>query len=189
MARTAAARTKPRNEARLAPRGNVFVGRDGEELTRNREIDISFVSQYDIPDRLREVGWAMQWVRASAHNQTDASNITRMHEAGWRTVPVARPGFQEYFRTQGQNDIVRDGLVLMERPEAMNEQASEDDFRAAVDQRHVKSEEFTAGFELPAGFKQGYGKAKSGVRREIEGVPLDTYPSRQIALGGDEDEE
>lgn len=187
MARTAA-RSKPREEARSQTRTNSFVGRDGEMLTRNRDASGAFHSQFDVPTRFREAGWAMQWVRSSTVNAIDASNITRMHEAGWRPVPADRPGFDEYFRTQGANDITRDGLTLMERPEAMNQQAYEDDYRAALKERNVGGEEFTAGFDLPQGFKSEHKMLKSFAKRDIEGAPLDLYPHRELALGDGEDD-
>lgn len=187
MARTSA-RAKPREEARAQPRANAFVGRNGEVLTRSRDISGSYQSQFDVPERLREPGWALQWVRTSTLNAMDASNVTRMHEAGWRPVPANRPGYDEYFRTQGANDILRDGLTLMERPEGMNQQALEDDYKAALKDRVTGVEEFTAGFDLPTGFRAEHKKLKNMVQRDIEGVPSDLYPHRELALGdGDED--
>lgn len=183
----ASPRAKPREEARTKPRGNTFIGRDGEVLTRSRDAGGAFHSPFDVPERLREDGWALQWVRTSTINQTDSSNITRMHEAGWRPVPAARAGFAEYFRTQGTNDIQRDGLTLMERPEEMNRQAHADDYKTALQERNVGGEEFTQGFDLPAGFAHDHKKLKSMVRRDLEAAPADLYPHRELALGDGDD--
>lgn len=186
MAR-AAPRAKPRDDVRPEPRGNVFTGRDGEVLTRSRDASSTFQSQFDVPERLREAGWAMQWVRTSTIGAADVSNVTRMHEAGWRPVPASRPGFAEYYRTQGAGDILRDGLTLMERPQAMNDQAQVDDYKAALQERNASGEEFVSGFDLPDGFKQEHKKLKAMVSREFEQSPSDLYPRREVELGDGED--
>lgn len=161
-------------------------GRNGEVLTR-RDRSGAASSQFDVPTNLREIGWSMQWVRAEYFGKQDPANLTDHMENGWRPVPADRPGFAQYFRLEdGANDVRREGLILMERPESMTIQALDEDRNRALRQRNEQVEEFALS-DLPAGFDKGYGKAATKVKRTVEAAPDDSYPTRQIAIGDDDD--
>lgn len=179
----AATKKAARQEAREPARPEIR-GRDGAVLTRRATGSMSS-DQFHVPDTLHEAGWTMQWVRATCLGKDDPSNITDHMENGWRPVNADRPGFKQYFRTEGSGDIVREGLILMERPAALTEQALQEDYSAAMHERNTQVEEFSLS-DLPAGFDRGYGKAATKVTRTVEGAPTDSYPQRQLAIGDDD---
>ncbi len=179
----AQSRKVQRSEVRESIRPEIR-GRDGQILTR-RPTGTS-ANQFHVPESLMEAGWSMQWVRAECLGKADPANITDHMENGWTPVPASRKGFSEFFRTGGAEHIEREGLILMERPVQLTEQALAEDYAAAMNERNAQVEEFALS-DLPMGFDKGYGKAQKRVKRGApEGIPLDSYPQRQIAIGDDE---
>ncbi len=159
-------------------------GRDGEVLTR-RAMSEGAVSQFHVPDSLKESGWDLQWVRTACLGKDDPANVTNHMENGWRAVPGNRPGFKDFFRTDGAATIDREGLMLMERPMTLTKQAHDEDYRNSMQQRNAQVEEFALS-GLPSGFDRGYGKAATRVNRSVEGAPIDSYPTRELSVGDDE---
>jgi hypothetical protein len=182
----AKARPVKRTETKAPARGEVR-GRDGQVLTRNRN-SASAINQYYIPDRLKEDGWSLQWIRQSCYNKEDRSNLSSYSENGWSPVPGDRPGFKELFGAASGEAIIRDGLMLVERPAELTRQAKEEEHMEALQQRNPQVEEFALS-ELPPGFRrlQKGDKWNDKIRRELEGVPESTYPRRELADIGDDD--
>jgi hypothetical protein len=105
----------------VALRAGEYRGRGGEILKR---APFKFGNKYDFPDDVKEPGWSYQWIRHSIYNSTEYSEMSVMKRAGWREVhPGALKG---YFRDQtpeGQNFIIDEGQVLVERPAGMTAEA------------------------------------------------------------------
>ena len=118
-------RQQAREPGRASARGEVFVGRDGAQLTRTR---IGGIDQFEIPKEIIPKGWDYQWNVVSVYNNADVVRTTsnRMYMNGWRAVPADR--HDGLFMPIGHKvEIIVDGQRLEERPKAMSEQAKAED--------------------------------------------------------------
>lgn len=86
--------------------------------------------KFAIPSHLMQDGTSYEWKRASVYGKPDSGNIIEMREQGWEAVDD--PVLRAYFMPEGHTGAIeRDGLVLMERPQALTDEAREDDRLAA----------------------------------------------------------
>jgi hypothetical protein len=174
-------------------------GRNGEILTRQNRSN-TLPDQFDLPTRMLEKGWSYQWNRTSCYGLPDPNNINSMMENGWRPVMADRfPG--RFHPVDYKGAIEREGLMLMERPDTMTQEAIEDGIIAARRQRHNQQTSFTgqdkirevlseggaaSGYAAPSRENDSRGIAQAHVHRTVEGVPGNLYPRREIALGDEE---
>lgn len=172
-------------------------GRNGELLTRNNRSNVQ-AEQFDVPERFREKGWALQWVRSTCHGKPDPQNIQNHMENGFRPVPCSRmPGYFHPDKNH-QGVVERDGLVLMERPQSLQDEAEADGIRAARQQRRNQAADFmgvskvideagAAGYyEAGGGAEDSRNYAAPKLNRTVEGSPTALYPHRELALSDDE---
>lgn len=172
-------------------RSGQVLGRDGEVLQRAR-IDGSFVNEFEIPEHMRDPNWDLQWVRTSTIGKGDPSNVNMMMEQGWR--PVTHKHYPNIFPDlKGQTHIERDGLMLMERPMSLTQQAIAEDRRSAIELRQVQAEAFGER-PLPDGFDKG-GRSRDGrfdaskkLRRTLEQTPRELKPTYEYATAGDDND-
>lgn len=77
-------------------------------------------------------GWAYEWKRRTVFNQEDPSYQVSIARKGWTAVPASR--HPEYMPMGHKGNVIeRDGLVLMERPKELVDEARE------LEQREAKS--------------------------------------------------
>jgi len=159
-------------------------GRNGEVLTRARTGGAE--SPFHVPDNLKDKDWDYQWVRSSCYGKEDPANLFTHQENGWRPVPADREGFAGRFgESTNTNAIEREGLILMERPMELSNQARHEDYAAAVTQRKQQVDDFAMN-DLPSGFDKGYAQAEKRVKRTIEPGPVSALPKREIAVSDEE---
>jgi hypothetical protein len=113
--------------------GNVVVmGRDGEILTRSRKEGID---PFDVPVKFIPIGWSYQWNAISTYGNSEifqAQNV-EFHQNGWRPVPASR--HDGFFMPKGhKGSIIIRGQQLMERPEALTQEAKDEHERRANQQ-------------------------------------------------------
>jgi len=112
-------------QATLAPR-QVRSEQRGKLRRRKEGLDDPFyVDPKLIPD-----GMTYEWKRQSVYGQEDEDNMVNVQEYGqWTNVPADRPGHgrlgQKKYRERGE--IGKGGLVLMERPKELTDEAREED--------------------------------------------------------------
>jgi hypothetical protein len=123
---------EPEPSARRDPRPQMRLNGSREESSRERaerraaEImghlegaldegqDELALDNVEVPD-----GWTYEWKRQSVYGKTDPAYDTRLARTGWETVPANR---HPAMMPKGhRGEIVRDGLVLMERPKVITE--------------------------------------------------------------------
>jgi hypothetical protein len=169
-------------------RGQV-LGRGGEILSRARQT--GYENPFELPEHLREKGWAYQWVRTSCHGKADPANVSSHMQNGYR--PVQDAAVRDFYQTpQGTASIERDGLILMERPQELTDEAIAEGYEDAVSLKHTQDAAFGMR-DLPDGFAAGR-KSKNGkfdasrkVKRTLEQSPADLRPQLDLSTGDDDD--
>jgi len=154
-------RRETREPTREATRRNTrdkveVVGRNGERLSRRREMGID---PFHIDPAIIPKGWEYQWNTISVTGNKDvvADMNLLMMENGWRAVPSSRhPG--RYMPAGYNGAIIRGGLQLEERPKALSDEARAEDLRAAkqlVSDRNEALQLTTLRGRMADGFEMG----------------------------------
>jgi hypothetical protein len=171
------------------------LGRDGEIITRHRTLgDGAMVSEFDVPEHLRDPNWEVQAVRTSVFGKPDPQAMNEALRDGFK--PCRRADYPGMLPDLGPNakTLERDGLMLMERPRKLANEALADHVQAAVNLRRDQGEAFgerklAKGFEK--GRQSGDGRFNAGkqIKRGKPEVAVgNAYaPERQYAGPGDDE--
>lgn len=168
--------------ARARAPGHVEAqGRDGQVLSRKRTAhgDIFHISPAVIPD-----GWDYQWNPYTVMGEMQVSSQIAMAENGWRPVPAERhPGM---FMPEGhKGPVIRDGLILEERPMSLTLEArAEEKAKAKAQQRDAKE---TLGLtaKLPGGYSDDTQYRGVGVDVKTTLTPMSDSLRPQLEIAND----
>jgi hypothetical protein len=171
-----------RSVGREPAREVTYVGRDGKPLTRKLDIG---VNPFEVPEQYREERWDYQWCRSTCFGKPDDANINRMQDTGWRPVMRSQmPGFMTTGRETGSDGAIEhEGLVLMERPLGMTEEAREEHRRenARLEQQQYQKFDMAA----PKGSHFETRRDQRRIRKgKPEAVDMETYPELRHAASG-----
>jgi len=153
-----------RTAARAEPRPE---GQREQVRTRTRQrpgtIDKFHLDAHLIPD-----GMSYEWKRQTVMGAPDPSYDQAMAENGWEPVDSSR---HPQFMPQGhKGPIVRDGLVLMERPVELTQEARAEDRMMAREQVQVKERQLSS---TPDGtFTRDHATARPRVSKSYEPMPI-----------------
>ena len=127
--------------------------------------DEFYISKSDIP-----AGWAYEWKRKLTLGAEDPAYQVALARAGWEPVPTSR--HPAYMPDSGKFPIIeRKGMVLMERPLEINEEAHARELRKARNQVRHKEEQLSA--PKPGEFERNNNDASLvKVRRSYESIPV-----------------
>lgn len=130
--------------ARAAARAAEIL--DDDSMLTSGE-DKYYVDQSVIPD-----GWVYQWKRNTVYNKEDPQYRTVIDRGGWTNVPTER---HPELMPPGSPDkhIHLDGLMLMERPKAVDDKVRARDQLAARNQVRAKEEQLASA--PPGTFERG----------------------------------
>lgn len=119
---------------RAADRMATLRGHFGEEIL-DEGSDEFFIAKSDIPQ-----GWDYQWKRLTLLGKEDPAYQVHLARAGWEAVPTSR---HPHFMPDGCKDyaITRKGMLLMERPLELSEQAQRNEYTKARRQVRQKEEQ------------------------------------------------
>lgn len=93
---------------------------------RKRTDDKFHIDKHLIPD-----GMTYEWKRESCYGQPDTSHMLNLRDNHWTAVPTSR---HPDMMTEGSKGAIkRDGMVLMERPTYVTEDARREDYQLAVE--------------------------------------------------------
>ena len=126
--------------------------------------------EFHIPPSDIPPGWAYEWKRKTMLGAEDPAYQVALARAGWEPVPTAR--HPEYMPGDGNYPIIeRKGMVLMERPLEINEEAHARELRKARGQVRQKEEQLSA---PGVGEFERSNKDKSlvKVRKSYEAIPV-----------------
>lgn len=172
-------REPAREERPLARRGAaVAYDREGNPIYRRRD---QVSDPFAIPEDLREPGWDKQWIRVSVHGWEDVDNQVAMQENGWRPISANRPGWEGRFMPPGyKGAIQKSGLMLMERPMALTQEAKAEERKVVRGQTETQRAQF--GMALPAGFETTpAARAATGIRvGRAEATPTGLRPKHEV---------
>ncbi len=172
-------------------RDDQVIGRNGEILTRNRVSGDGYVNEFDIPESFKDPDYDLYWARTSTHGKADQANLNELYDNGWR--PAAPKDYAKIMPDMaGKATIERDGLMLMERPWKLSQQAIAEERETAIRLREIQGEAF-GGRKLAKGFEAGR-KSSNGkfnaskiLNRGLERAPAETRPQYEYA-GPDDSE-
>lgn len=127
--------------------------------------DKFYVDPNTIPD-----GWSYEWKRKSTLNQEDPSYQIQLAHKGWEPVPASRhPSYMP--ANTSYETIERDGMILMERPKELTDEARANDIRNARAQVQQKQEQLA---QAPQGQFDRANKDRSLVKvaRNYEAISI-----------------
>ena len=127
--------------------------------------DDFYINPSDIP-----AGWAYEWKRRTVMGAEDPAYQVSLARAGWEPVPASR--HPEYMPTDwAHQTIERKGMVLMERPLEINEEAHARELRKARNQVRHKENQLNS---AEAGQFERANKDQSlvKVRKSYESIPI-----------------
>ena len=102
-----------------------------------------FVDKYHIPEELKPAGLSIEWKRFETFGQPDPAYMANLHMNGWESLKAE--DYPELAAALGvsKGTIIRDGLMLMERPQALTDEARVEDNNAAKEAIRAKEEQLT----------------------------------------------
>jgi len=127
--------------------------------------------KYRIDDRIVPDGWSYEWKRKSILGQEDPSYQVQLERMGWEPVPASR---HPSYMPDGNKyaTIERDGMVLMERPMELTQEARMIELRKARQQvRHKEAQLNSA----PGGdqfSRENKGNSLVKVSKSYEAIPI-----------------
>ena len=152
----------PRDRAaRRAAEIMKHLDNEGFEGTRDR----FYFPIDDVPN-----GWVYEWKRFSVYNLEDPHYVSSLQRLGWDFVPAERHPEMMPMGTSGH--IVRDGMVLMERPETIQKLATDREKKLARDQVRVKEQALAAKASPNEFDRENKGQPLVRVRKNWEPVEI-----------------
>lgn len=149
------------SKARAARRAAEIRGHIGE---MNDGTDEFFIDVSIIPE-----GWSYEWKRKTLWGQEDASYTVHLARMGWEPVPSSR---HPEMMPSGwaHNTIERKGLILMERPSEVVDEARNIERRKARSQVRAKEEQLAG---TPDGtFTRDHDRVKPRINKGWEAMPV-----------------
>ena len=119
----------------------------------------------EIPD-----GWTYEWKRKSVLGQEDPSYQVSLERMGWEPVPADR--HPSYMPTGGKYaTIERDGMILMERPMELTEEARRIELKKARQQVRTKEEQLNSAPQGQFG-RDNKGNSMAKVSKSYEAMAI-----------------
>ncbi len=106
-------------------------------------LDQDGVDEFYIDPKTVPEGWTYEWKRHTVLNQQDPSYQVALAQQGWEAVDATR--HPEMMPKDGRYTLIeRKGMVLMERPTEIVEDAKRKELRKARQQVQVKEEQLNS---------------------------------------------
>ena len=128
-------------------------------------VDKFYIDPKIIPD-----GWSYEWKRHTLLGKEDPSYEVAVAQKGWEPVPRSRHAFMMPDNYRGET-IEREGMILMERPQEITDEAKAIELRKAKTQ--VRDKEIQLG-AAPAGqFERGtHPNTQPRINKTFEAIPI-----------------
>ncbi len=115
-------------------------------------------------------GWTYEWKRKLVLGQEDPAHMVELVRMGWEPVPASRhpemmPG------NWSANTIERKGMILMERPSELVDEAKEIERRKALGQVRAKEAQLAGQPEGGLGTRD-HDQVKPKIKKSYEAMPI-----------------
>lgn len=126
--------------------------------------------KFYIDPRIIPAGWSYEWKRVEVLGKPDPSYQVSLAHRGWEPVPRARHPHLMPDNFQG-DAILRDGMILMERPQEITDEVKASDYRRAREQ--VRAKEVQLGAAPPGTFERdNKGNPMANIKKSYESIPI-----------------
>jgi hypothetical protein len=142
------------------------------EIRAHRQgLDLDNTDQYFIDPYMVPEGWSYEWKRKTIYNQEDPSYQVRLADAGWTPVPATRDARHKAMMPTGNYaTIERDGMILMERPKELTDEAKSIELRRARNQVRAKEAQLST---TPDGtMTREDARVRPQVKKSYEAMPI-----------------
>lgn len=114
-------------------------------------------------------GWSYEWKRKTVLNQPDPAYEVELLRRGWEPVPLERhPHMMP--AGKGYNTIERDGMILMERPKELTDEAKDVELRKARSQVRQKEQQLAA---TPDGtMTRDHARARPSIKKDYSPIAV-----------------
>ena len=114
-------------------------------------------------------GWMYEWKRRTVFNQPDPAYEVELSRKGWEPVPASRhPEMMPVGKNY--NTIERDGMILMERPRELTDEARDVELRKARAQVRQKEQQLST---APDGtMTRDHAKVRPNISKGYEPIPV-----------------
>lgn len=146
----------------------VAIGRDGKPMWRQNAPGDS--DPYAGANKYAPPGWTYEWKRYSIYNAPQATYQSTIQRVG-RWTPVQHEAHPGVFGAPGERgSIIHEGLILMERPTALHNEARQEEQNLADEKvRRAKRE-------------RGLAPASAGIATDTDAARAATYVQESRAL-------
>ena len=128
--------------------------------------------EFYVPPSLVPDGWTYEWKRHKIWNQEDPAYTVQLAREGWEEVPLHRNAAHEAMmpRNWSGNTIERKGMILMERPLELTEEARNIEKRRARQQIIAKKEQL--GENKAGEFERNHAQVRPKISNSYEPLPV-----------------
>lgn len=115
-------------------------------------------------------GWTYEWKRHLVAGQEDPTHMVELLRDGWEAVPTSR--HPEMMPGQGNYpSIIRKGMILMERPTELVNDAKQAERKRAMMQVRAKEQQLSGTPEGGLGHRD-HAQAKPKIKKSYEAMPI-----------------
>jgi hypothetical protein len=146
------------------------AARRAAELRDHGSLSTDGTDEFFIDPRVIPDGWSYEWKRHTTLGAQDPSYQVSLARSGWESVPAKRHPEMMPDHYTGMT-IERNGMILMERPKEITDEAKARDYRKARDQVRQKEAQLSG---APAGQfeRDNKGTPLVNVKKGYEAIPI-----------------
>jgi len=145
------------------------AARRAAELRNHGSLPDEGTDEFWIPRDIVPPGWDYEWKRRTVMGQEDPTYAVHLARAGWEPVPVSRHPQLMPSGWRGQI-IERKGMVLMERPSEISEEARNMELRRARNQVRQKEQQLNSAPENQ--FGRDHEQVRAKIKKSYEAMPI-----------------
>jgi hypothetical protein len=144
--------------------------RRAAEIKANRgDVDLDSIDEFFIDPAIIPDGWSYEWKRHTLLGREDPSYQVSLARAGWEAVPAKR--HPEMMPLNSTATIIeRKGMILMERPQSLTNEARDVELRRARNQVRAKEQQLAS---TPDGtLTRDHARVRPNVKKSFEPMPV-----------------
>lgn len=144
------------------------AARRAAEIRSNRSAEDDGVDEFKLPPA--PDGWTYEWKAKAILGQVNHAHMTELYRQGWEEVPTYR--HPEEMPLQGDHPVIeRKGMVLMQRPTVIVEEARYQQMLKAKNQVRFKEEQLKGPPEGGLGHRD-HAQVKPRISKGFEPIPV-----------------